>query len=99
VKHKIAEMIHVRDSGIIGAFMLYLDDKDIEGFKARTIHKVMAQEAREGAPGAALSSATTAGFQGTNPGTAVGAQRRRTNPADRYLPVIMDLEVKSLLDE
>jgi hypothetical protein len=91
-------MIHVRDNGIIGAFMLYLEDKDIEGFKARTVHKVTS-ESREGAPGAALSSATTAGFQGTNPGTAVGAQRRRANPADRYLPVIMDLEVKSLLDE
>lgn len=62
VKQKIAEMIQVRDNGTIGAFMLYLEDKDIEGFKARTIHKAVASESREGNPGAALSSATTAGF-------------------------------------
>jgi len=55
-------MIQVRDNGTIGAFMLYLEDKDIEGFKARTIHKAVASESREGNPGAALSSATTAGF-------------------------------------
>ena len=29
------------DKGILGAFMLYQDDKDFEGFKARIIHKVM----------------------------------------------------------
>jgi hypothetical protein len=37
--------------------MLYLDDKDLEGLKARVIHKCNSRENR----GAHLSSATTAG--------------------------------------
>ena len=52
------------DKGILGAFMLYQDDKDFEGFKARIIHKVMtpngSRENRE--KGTINSSATTAGF-------------------------------------
>jgi hypothetical protein len=31
----------MKDKGIIGAFMLYQDDKDFEGFKARVIHKLV----------------------------------------------------------
>jgi hypothetical protein len=31
----------MKDKGIIGAFMLYQDDKDFEGFKARVIHKIL----------------------------------------------------------
>ena len=80
--------------------MLYLNDKDIDGFKSRVINKVLSptdsRENRSGVP----SSATTSGVQNTSaPGTAVGNRRRRPTPADRYLPVIMDLEMKSLLDE
>lgn len=31
----------MKDKGILGAFMLYQDDRDFEGFKARVIHKVI----------------------------------------------------------
>jgi hypothetical protein len=31
----------MKDKGIIGAFMLYQDDKDFEGLKARVIHKIL----------------------------------------------------------
>jgi hypothetical protein len=31
----------MKDKGIIGAFMLYQDDRDFEGFKARVIHKLV----------------------------------------------------------
>jgi hypothetical protein len=84
-------MVQLRDNGIIGAFMLYLDDKDINGFKARIIHKVDSERGSS----AGLSSVMPQMQHG--PGSAVG--RRRPMPTERYLPVIMDLEMKSLLDE
>jgi hypothetical protein len=31
----------MKDKGILGAFLLYKDDNDFEGFKARVIHKVL----------------------------------------------------------
>jgi hypothetical protein len=33
--------IHNEDIGILGAYRLYLTDRDMEGFKARIIHKVL----------------------------------------------------------
>ena len=72
------ELISMKDKGILGAFMLYQDDKDFEGFKARIIHKVMtpngSREAKEYSKGTS-SSATTGGFQ--YPNTAAGGSRRR----------------------
>ena len=50
---------------------------------------------------ATTSSATTAGFQ-QFPATALGrnrAHRRPGNYSDRYMPIIIDLEQKQLLDE
>ena len=41
LKSRIVNLIRMRDRGILGAFMLYQDDKDFEGFKARVIHKVL----------------------------------------------------------
>lgn len=41
LKQKIVNLIRIKDKGILGAFMLYQDDKDFEGFKARVIHKVL----------------------------------------------------------
>jgi hypothetical protein len=35
----------MKDKGILGAFMLYQDDRDFEGFKARVIHKVITPNA------------------------------------------------------
>jgi hypothetical protein len=31
----------MKDKGILGAFLLFKDDNDFEGFKARVIHKVL----------------------------------------------------------
>ena len=55
-------MIQLRDNGIIGAFMLYLDDKDLEGLKARVIHKVLSPSNSRENRGGAISTATTAGM-------------------------------------
>ncbi len=41
LKVRIVNLIHMKDKGIIGAFMLYQDDRDFEGFKARVIHKLV----------------------------------------------------------
>lgn len=71
--------------------------------KNRIIHKLLtptgSREDRSGM--ATTSSATTAGFQ-QFPGTALGrnrAHRRPGNYSDRYMPIIIDLEQKQLLDE
>jgi len=37
----LVTLVRFRDKGILGAFMLYQDDGDFEGFKARVIHKVL----------------------------------------------------------
>jgi hypothetical protein len=31
----------MKDKGILGALMLYQDDRDFEGLKARVIHKIL----------------------------------------------------------
>jgi hypothetical protein len=41
IKNKIIQKIRVRDSGIIGAYQLFLVDGDADGFKARIIHKAL----------------------------------------------------------
>ena len=73
------DLIRMMDKGIYGAFMLYQDDKDFEGFKARIIHKVMtpngSRETHPSNKGTGSSSATQpGGFQ--YPSTAIGSRRR-----------------------
>lgn len=76
-----------------GALISFQDDNDFIALRNRIIHKVMATG--QNLP----SSANTAGFQ-QYPGTAVGRSRRRIgNYSDRYMPIIIDLESKQLLDE
>ena len=41
----------MKDKGILGAFMMYQDDKDFEGFKARIIHKVLTPSGSRENPG------------------------------------------------
>jgi hypothetical protein len=41
LKQRVVNFIRMKDKGIIGAFMLYQDDQDFEGFKARVIHKIL----------------------------------------------------------
>lgn len=41
LKQKVVNLVRYKDKGILGAFMLYQDDNDFEGFKARVIHKVL----------------------------------------------------------
>ena len=41
LKQRVVNLISLKDKGIIGAFMLYQDDRDFEGFKARIIHKIL----------------------------------------------------------
>jgi hypothetical protein len=66
----------MKDKGILGAFLLYKDDNDFEGFKARVIHKVLTPSgSRETNHLGTASSTTTAGFN--HPDTAMGAKRRR----------------------
>ena len=68
----------MKDKGILGAFMLFKDDNDFEGFKARVIHKVLtpsgSRETHSQNNGTA-SSSTTAGFN--YPATVMGAKRNR----------------------
>ena len=64
MKFKIIEKIQNEDSGIMGAYRLYTTDRDLEGFKARIIHKLLGGNlgsetlSAEERP----SSMTTAGF-------------------------------------
>ena len=103
IKKRVIDLISMKDKGILGAFMLYQDDKDFEGFKARIIHKVMtpngSREAKEYSKGTGTSSsATTGGFQ--YPNTAVGGSRRRIQQySDSYMPIVTDLEQKQLLND
>ena len=55
VKNKIISKARLRDSGIYGAYQLYLVDGDVEGFKARIIHRALTPPTPD-----YLSSATTA---------------------------------------
>lgn len=89
------------DKGILGAFMLYQDDRDFEGFKARIIHKVMtpngSRETHPSNKNTGSSSATQSGFQ--YPSTAVGGRRRQQQYSDNYMSIITDLEQKQLLND
>lgn len=111
MKQRIVNLIHMKDKGILGAFMLYQEDSDLEGFKARLIHKVVTPNvSREtGQPrdylmfdsnGTPLtsSSTSTAGFQ--YPATALGGSRRRQNlNHEKYIMSVSDLEKKGLIDD
>ena len=101
LKNRIIQLAKVKDKGILGAFMLYQDDGDFEGFKARVTHKVLAPlrgSHEERAGNQTASSATTASFQ--PPSTAAGEQRNRgAQSHDVYMPIIIDLEQSNLLDE
>ena len=79
--------------------MLYQDDRDFEGFKARIIHKVMTPNgSRENREAEYAQSATSPGFQ--YPGTAIGGSRRRVQQySDSYMSIIADLEQKQLLND
>jgi len=39
LKIKIIQKVQSEDNGIMGAYRLYMTDRDLEGFKARIIHK------------------------------------------------------------
>ena len=41
VKNKIIAKVHQHDSGIMGAYQLFLVDGDVEGFKTRIIHRAL----------------------------------------------------------
>jgi hypothetical protein len=41
LKQRIVNLIQMKDRGVLGALMLYQDDRDFEGFKARVIHKLL----------------------------------------------------------
>ena len=63
IKKRVIELIKMKDKGILGAFMLYQDDRDFEGFKARIIHKVMTPNgSRENREAENAHSAAATGF-------------------------------------
>ena len=41
MKYKIIEKVQNEDSGIMGAYRVYTTDRDLDGFKARIIHKLL----------------------------------------------------------
>ena len=41
MKNKIISKIRLRDSGVLGAYQLFLVDGDSEGFKSRIIHRAL----------------------------------------------------------
>lgn len=98
----------MRDEGILGAFHAYRKDGDFDGFKMRIIHKVLtptgSRENRSQVLGSS-SSAATAGFPYQSPHTAVGGFRKRPPQGvaqtshDRYMPIVLHLEQKGLLNE
>ena len=104
MKSKVVQLLKQKDKGIRGALISFQDDNDMFALRNRIIHKVLtptgSREDRHGNGITSSSSANTAGFQ-QNPATAVGRNRRRptTNYSDRYMPIVIDLEQKGLLDE
>lgn len=64
VKSKIIAKVRLRDSGIMGAYQMYLVDMDAEGFKARIIHRALSPQLLSGGNATAgdlyCSSATIA---------------------------------------
>lgn len=81
MKQRIIKLVHSKDKGVIGALMLYSEDYDFEGFKARILHKITAG-ARE-----AAASQKSFGSQFQYPSTALGGQRKRNpqTPQDRFI--------------
>ena len=101
MKSKVIHLLRQKDKGIRGALISYQDDNDLIALRNRVIHKVLtptgSREDRHGV--VTSSSATTAGFQ-QYPSTAVGRERvRPKNYQDQYMPIIIDLEQKGLLEE
>jgi hypothetical protein len=45
LKERILRKVEEEDQGIIGAYRLFLTDKDMEGLKARVIHKFLGNNA------------------------------------------------------
>ena len=41
MKMRMIEKVHAEDPGIMGAYRLYLNDRDQQAFKMRTIHKFL----------------------------------------------------------
>jgi len=98
----VIHLLRQKDKGIRGALISYQDDNDLFALRNRIIHKVLtptgSREDRHGNSVATPSSVNTAGFQ--QPNTVVGRNRRHNgNYSDRYMPIIIDLEQKGLLDE
>ncbi len=75
MKQRIISLVHAKDRGIIGALMLYSEDFDFQGFKARILHKITSSGTREAA---ASKNSSHSAFQ--YPSTALGGQRKRNAP-------------------
>lgn len=64
MKQKIVNLVQMKDKGILGALMLYQDDRDLEGFKARVVDKVLTPSvSQRGTPTMSQQSRSTPGFQ------------------------------------
>lgn len=64
----------MRDSGIFGAYQLYLADGDVESFKARVIHRALTPPTANDY----LSSATTLPFNNNSYPNAVNSRASTT---------------------
>lgn len=42
------EKVHNEDSRVMGAYRLFMTDRDVEGFKARVIHKLFGDQNNSG---------------------------------------------------
>jgi hypothetical protein len=85
----------MKDNGILGALMLYQDDRDFEGLKARVIHKLLTPSSSREKPFEEKSRSRNPHF--TYPSTALGGSRPHRQQ-DKYQVCIANLEQKNLLD-
>lgn len=98
MKNKIISKVRLRDSGILGAYQLYLVDGDAEGFKARIIHRALSPSTQSSGNMTAgdpyCSSATTAQLNWTNSRTSTAGGFR---PGTRENSRIRNLNLQTSL--
>lgn len=81
VRNKIILKVRQRDSGIIGAYQLYLNDNDFDGFKSRIIHRALSPQIQAADH---PSSASTANFnQSFSRASTAGGYRPTTRENSR----------------
>lgn len=98
VKNKIISKVRQRDSGIMGAYQLFLVDGDTEGFKARIIHRALSPQLISSGGNVTdlyCSSATTAQLNWTNSRTST-AGGNGFRPATRENSRLRNLQYSML---